>query len=481
MYTIAALGIIAFTLGMVFTPVCRDIALRFDIVDRPDGERKFHTKPTPRLGGIAIVFAYSASLLLVLLFTPASQQIHIQHRELLESLLPAAAIIFLTGLLDDIVGLRPWQKLLGEILGASLAIGLGVHYAPHTFPIAPDHPLLAHRWIAVPVSLIWLVACTNAVNLIDGLDGLASGVGLFATISTLLVGVFTGHEGLVLATMPLAGALLAFLYYNFNPASIFLGDSGSLTIGFMLGAFGLIWSESSSSIIGIAAPLMVLAVPLIDVGLSVCRRYLRRVPIFKADRGHIHHRMMAHGFKPRQAALILYCVCAIAASLALLQTLNLRYVRYVVIAVFLLLVWAGIRYLDYIELGAARRALSRKHIQSMVQEDIYLHELDTLLGEAQTPEDCWIRARALCVDLRFASAEMYFQETYFEEIFDAEAPDRDWQLTLPLGERGYLRLSRAGSDKPPAIMMPALDHLQETFAKKELVLPMGLVKFSDAA
>lgn len=480
-YTIAALGMIAFILGMVLTPLCRNLALRYNIVDQPDKDRKFHVKPTPRLGGIAIVLSYVGALALVFLLTPKAEQLHIQHLELLQSLLPGAGIIFLTGLLDDLFGLRPSQKLLGEIGGATLAIGLGVYFSPHSFPIAPIHPLLANRWVGIPLSIIWLVACTNALNLIDGLDGLASGVGLFATISTLLVGLFTGHQGLVLVTMPLAGVLLAFLYYNFNPASIFLGDSGSLTIGFMLGAFSLIWSGSSSSVHGIAAPLMVLALPLIDVGLAVSRRYLRQVPIFKADRGHIHHIVLARGFKPRTTTLILYGVCGLAASLALLQSLNLRYLRYTVIAVFFLLVWAGVRYLGYTEFIAARRVLSRANIRRVVRDDIYLQDLERSLAEIKTVDDCWRHTRDLCINLEFSAVEMYYQETYFEEVFDRDNSDYDWQMTLPLGERGYLRVNRTRLEPPPTIMWQALERLQESLARAEHILPKKLLIFPGAA
>ncbi len=481
MYTIAALGLIAFLLGLVLTPLCRNLALRYNLVDKPDKQRKLHAKPTPRVGGVAIVLAYAGSIGLVLLFTPEGARLHIQHGELLKSLLPSAVIIFLTGLLDDLIGLRPRYKLCGQVLGAGMAIVLGMHFSPNSFPIAANHPFLAHHWIAIPVALVWLVGCTNAVNLIDGLDGLASGVGLFAAVATLLAGVFSGRGGLVLATMPLVGALLAFLYYNFNPASIFLGDSGSLTIGFMLGVFSLVWSESSTSVLGIAAPFMVLALPLIDVVLAICRRYLRRVPIFSADRGHIHHIVQSKGFKPRETALILYAVCAVAASLALLQSLNIHYLRYAVLVVFVALVWAGLRYLNYVELVSARRFFSRSHLRRIVRDDVYLHELDRTLATMESLEDCWAQTCRVCADLHFVKAEMYFQERYFEASLSKDAPDHEWQMTLPLGERGYLRLSRSSEDPPPQMMFQALSHVRRAFAAREHKLARPVYQFADAA
>lgn len=481
MQTVAALGLLAFLFGMLLTPVCRKLALRFQLVDEPDGERKFHRTPTPRIGGVAIVLAYGMALGVVLLLTPKGDRMHIQHAELLQSMLPGAAVVFLTGLLDDLFGIRPWQKLGGQALGAGLSIWLGTHLSPQDFPFASDHPLLAHHWIAIPLSFVWLVGCSNALNLIDGLDGLASGVGLFATVATLLTGVFTGHEGLVLATMPMVGALLAFLYYNFNPASIFLGDCGSLTIGFMLGVFGLVWSQSSSSMLGMAAPLMVLALPLIDVFLSVSRRYLRKVPIFSADRGHIHHIVQARGFKPRDTALILYGVCAVAASLALLQSLKVHYVRYAVPVVFVGLVWAGIRYLNYVELGSVRRTFSRYYIRRMVKEDLYLYELQKNLEQLRSEEECWERTLTLCIDLNFSKAEMYFQEKYFSAALTDRSQEDEWQMTLPIGERGYLRLTHSADDEPPAMMFQALHHLRVALAERERLQVRPRVNFQDAA
>src|SRR6185436_13025698 len=142
----------------------------------------------------------------------------------------------------------------------------------------------------LPLTILWLLVCTNAFNLIDGMDGLATGAGLFATLTILLAGMLEGNHALVLAAVPLGGALLGFLRYNFNPASAFLGDSGSLLLGFLLGCFGVIWSFKTATVFGMIAPLMAMSVPILDATLAVARRFLRGRPIFGADRGHVHHR-----------------------------------------------------------------------------------------------------------------------------------------------------------------------------------------------
>lgn len=466
MYLILMLGVTAFVLCLILTPLCRDLSLRLNFVDHPDADRKFHATPVPRVGGAPIVLAYTGALGLVFAFGAPHDTIYIRHHELLFWLLPAAAIIFLTGLLDDLIGLKPWQKLLGQLVGASIAVGMGTRLG--TPSVLGHHGLLSSPWVSIPFSLFWLIGCTNAVNLIDGLDGLAAGVGLFATITTLLVAVFTHNTGLILATMPLAGCLLAFLCFNFNPASIFLGDSGSLTVGFMLGCFGLVWGGGTGTLFGMAAPLMALALPLMDVGLAICRRFLRSVPIFKGDRGHIHHMVLARGFKTWQTALILYGVCAIAALLAVLQSFTRMYLRGAIIALFVLLVCIGVNYLDYIELGAARRAFSRHRMLRIVRDEIYLHDLERSIVEAKSVEDCWTVVSKVCTDMKFSTLRMVLRGVYFETDGDIAVQPLDWQITLPLGTDGsYLMLSRTGHDKPPKLMISTLDRMQDALARKE--------------
>ena len=171
------------------------------------------------------------------------------------------------------------------------------------------------RW-AIPLTILWLIACTNAINLIDGLDGLASGVALFATLAALSAAAVQGNIGLMLAAVPLAGCLVGFLRYNFNPASVFLGDSGSLTIGFLLGCFAVIWCQKSATLIGMAAPLIALSLRLWMSAYPFSPRFISDQVHFTADRGHIHHRLLAQGLQPRRAALLLYGVCGVAAIVA---------------------------------------------------------------------------------------------------------------------------------------------------------------------
>ncbi|WP_334268065.1 MraY family glycosyltransferase [Edaphobacter sp. HDX4] len=454
---------VALVLCLVMTPICRDLFLRFNIVDSPDSERKFHLKPIPRIGGIPIVLSYAGALGLLLTLAPRGAAISIQHLRLFLSLLPATGLIFLTGLVDDIFTLKPKQKLFGQFVAAVLAVSLGARMSMDGIP----HSSL----ITIPLSIIWLIGCTNAVNLIDGLDGLASGVGLFATLTTLVAALVTGNTGLAIATAPLLGCLLAFLRYNFSPASIFLGDCGSLTIGFMLGCFGLVWSQHTGTMLGMAAPLMALTFPLLDVILSVTRRSLRSRPIFKGDRGHIHHMVLALGHKPHVAALILYGVSAVAALFALLASLSgIRFLGPIFIS-FCILIWSGINRLGYVEVSAARRTLSRKNVFRILKEEIYLQELESSINAAKTVEESWTIVQNACSEMCFTSVQMFVAGTVYEANFDKSQIHPCWKMNLVVGRSGYLVLTRGEEGRPHRLMGSVLFILQESLRSKSYVAP----------
>ena len=456
MQTFLILGVLAFLLCLGLTPLCRDLFLRAGLVDRPDSERKFHLRAVPRMGGVPIVISYVVSLCLVLLFDLGGGKLSIQHEHLFKALLPAAAIIFATGLLDDLNGLKPRMKLLGQFVGALLAVGMGVRLSLST----------THPWLGGALSVCWLVGCSNAVNLIDGMDGLATGVGLMATLTTLLVALLSGNVGLALATVPLAGCLLAFLRYNFSPASVFLGDCGSLTIGFLLGCFSLIWSQHTSSLVGMLAPLMALALPLIDVSLAIGRRFLRDVPLFKGDRGHIHHMVLRLGFSTRDAALVLYAVCGLCASLAIITSVSRREYDWVLLTIFCCLVIVGISKLGYIEFRSAMRALTHTAARKAVTDEIYLHELEQALVRADSMEQWWIVARGAFLELGFASVDLELYGILFQEQFVPDARQPSCRLHLDLGEHGSMILTRMPEAAAPRTMMPALRSLQASIEER---------------
>lgn len=448
MYVLLALGTISFLLCFALTPVLRDLFLHWSLVDRPDGGRKSHLMPVPRIGGLPIVM--SCAFAFAFLYWFHGGRLYIQHGEVLQGVLPAAGVMFLVGFLDDLVQLRPMYKLFGQIAAASLAVALGMRLHIHHLPPS----------LCVVFSIGWLICCANAVNLIDGMDGLATGVSLLATLTVLAIALIYGHVGLALVTAPLAGALLAFLRFNFSPASVFLGDCGSLTIGFLLGSFGLVWSEHAHSIVGLTAPLMALALPLTDVGLAIGRRFLRNVPIFQGDRGHIHHRVLALGFSTRHTALILYGVCCAFASLAVLATISNKALPFLVL--LLVLIVLGVSRLGYTEFVAvAREALTLRSIRSAIRGTICVEDFYLALRSADSIEACWDVLRTACRDLHFASAELEIRGTRFREtFFECGLDTPSFGIELRLGEGSTLYLTRTSEEDAPRITMTVLHRLQ---------------------
>jgi UDP-GlcNAc:undecaprenyl-phosphate GlcNAc-1-phosphate transferase len=459
MQALMALGTISLVLCLLLTPLCRDLCLRFNVVDLPDNGRKQHQKPVPRIGGLPIAFSYLGALAFMLALAPKAATIAIQHRSLFSALLPASGIIFLTGLIDDVLGLKPWQKLMGQFAGAMVAVAAGAritfldghHYSP---------------FFAVPFSVVWLLACTNAFNLIDGIDGLACGVGLFSTLTALLAAILQGNWGLATAIIPLVGGLLAFLCYNFNPASIFLGDSGSLTIGFLLGCFGIIWSQKSATFLGLLAPAMALALPLFDVLLAIARRYLRKQPIFAGDRGHIHHRLLAFGFHPRVVAIILYAACGVAAALSLLQSSLSYHWGGEIVLLFCILAFFGVKKLQYIEFSTVVHMFRKGEMLQMVQHEIYLKNLETALLEARTRTECWSVIRNACKELHFSSAQLVLEGETFQEVFEPRNVESAWHFSKSLGRKGRLTLTRAMHSESQSLMTSFFHVLQRCIETK---------------
>lgn len=463
MYALLGLGTLAFILCLILTPLFRSLSFKMGWVDKPDHNRKVHTRPIPRTGGVPIILSYALALGIMAGFAPSKAAVNIQHKDLLWSLFPAVGIIFLIGLADDLFGMKATHKLLGQIAAASWAVWMGAR-----IPSLHGHP--GADWIVWPLSVFWLVGCTNAFNLIDGMDGLASGVGLFATLTTLLAAILQGNWGLAMATVPLAGCLLAFLRYNFNPASIFLGDSGSLTIGFLLGCFGVIWSQKSATLLGMVAPLMAFSLPLLDVGLAIGRRFLRNQPIFQPDRGHIHHRLLGRGLHPRVVALILYAVCGIAAILSLLQSSPSFHPGGLIIILFCSLSLLGIRRLDYVEFRTAGQVLRQGKILQMMQGEIHLQNFRVAMGEAKTLDDCWNVVRKACKEMDFCSVRMTAYGRSFQETFRLPIDDPAWQIRVRLKNDGQIILTRSDESISPALT-GFLRTLQEAMADARRFAP----------
>jgi UDP-GlcNAc:undecaprenyl-phosphate/decaprenyl-phosphate GlcNAc-1-phosphate transferase len=456
LYSLVFLGAVSFFVTLTITPLIRNFFNRWEMVDHPDASRKHHKAAVPRVGGVAIAIAYLFAFTLLLRGANAS----IFDREVLQlvvRLSPAALLIFGVGLFDDLFTLRPWQKLCGEIAAAGLAYWAGVHVQGFGGKVFGD-------WWGLPLTVGWLVLCTNAVNLIDGVDGLAAGIGLFATTTMLLAAVLQGNILLAMLTVPLVGCLAGFLRYNFNPATIFLGDSGSLLIGFLLGCYGVLWSQKSATILGMTAPLMALSIPLLDTVLAITRRFLRGQPIFGADRNHIHHRLLDRGLTPRKVAFVLYGVCAMCAILSLL--VENRSFESLVIPIFCAVVWIGIQHLGYIEFGVAGRMVLQGAFRRQLSAQISLQHFEQLLQSASTPQECWTVIESACREFGFQHVRLVYAGYEFE-FRDKTITSGAWDIQVPLSDGDAMHLVRAfGETAHSSIVGHFIDVVRTTLTSK---------------
>jgi UDP-GlcNAc:undecaprenyl-phosphate GlcNAc-1-phosphate transferase len=371
-------------------------------------------------------------------------------------------------LLDDLIGLKPWQKLIGQF-----AAGLWVYYAGVRVTGIVYHQ--AEPWWTLPLTLGWLIVCTNAFNLIDGLDGLAAGIGLLTTLTIILASVLNHNTALALLTVPLAGALLGFLCYNFNPASIFLGDCGSLLIGFLLGCYSVIWSQKSVTILGMSAPLMALAVPMLDVGLSICRRFLRRQPIFTGDHGHIHHRLLARGLTPRAVALVLYGACGIAAAFSLTLSTAWYGAGGLAVVLFAVLLGIGIVHLRYVEFDVFRLMIAGGEFRRILSAQITLKAFDQALGDAVTVGECWQIIHQAAKDFGFTYVGMNLAGCSFEQELAPRSFSDSWEVRIQLSPNEEVLLRRESrSSKLPMLATPFMEVLQSRLRRKRLEMEIGL-------
>ena len=450
MYLILTLGALSVIMALVLTPIVRDGVGKFGFLDHPDGVRKKHATAVPRVGGIAIALAYVGTFGIAFMLPFSYTSVMHQSLPDILKLTMVASVVFLTGVLDDQVGLGAWQKLMGIGGAGVLAYFAGIRVDIHLLHFLPAWP-----WLGCLITVIWLVGCTNAFNLIDGMDGLAAGVGLVATLAMLIAALTQGNMPLALATMPLAGCLLGFLRYNFNPASVFLGDSGSLLIGFLLGCYGARWSEKSVTLIALTAPLLALSIPLMDVLLSILRRFLRNQPIFAPDRGHIHHKLLERGLSPKTAVLTIYGVCSVVAVLSLLMTsVQIRFSGLIVIA-FCAVAWFGIRHLEYGEFAMAGRMFLQGRFRNIIDSETKLLDFEKALGRTANMEECWKELVDWSREFGFQGIQMSVNGTLLEEFGTHDAKGV-WELRIPLPDGQYVTFFRSMGAEASTLILSAL-------------------------
>ena len=296
--------------ALLTTPVVRSLAFRVGAVDVPKDGRRMHDHPIPRMGGLAIFFGF---LLSVLLFLPLTPQ--------LRGMLMGGVIIVILGIFDDIFALPALPKLLVQIGAALVAVLHGnviqVLSNPNIFSSDPYWDL---GFLSVPITVVWIVGITNAVNLIDGLDGLACGVSTISSMTLLVIALVVSEPDVALITAALAGGCLGFLPYNLNPAKIFMGDTGSTFLGFILAVVSIQGLFKFYTIISFAVPFLMLGLPIFDTCFAFIRRIAHGQSPMHADRSHVHHRLIDMGFSQKQAVAVLYIISAILGLSAVVLT-----------------------------------------------------------------------------------------------------------------------------------------------------------------
>ncbi|MGI6567552.1 MAG: undecaprenyl/decaprenyl-phosphate alpha-N-acetylglucosaminyl 1-phosphate transferase [Firmicutes bacterium] len=294
---------IALIISWLITPWYRRAAEKLGLVDEPNA-RRLNRVPVPTGGGIVIMAAFWAAVWL----SGARHQA-------VPGLLAGSLIIGITGLADDRLDLRARTKLMGQILAAAAVVANGTVVQ---FVTNPFGGMIYLGWLGIPLTILWIVAVTNMFNFIDGLDGLAAGVAVIASVSLFGVAHELGYSFVALLLLALAGSTLGFLRYNFNPASVFMGDTGAMFLGFMLSSLAVEGALKGAATVAVAVPVVILGLPTLDTVFSVVRRVRNGVPFYQADQGHLHHRLLDLGLSQRQAVLLLYGTALVFGSLGVL-------------------------------------------------------------------------------------------------------------------------------------------------------------------
>ncbi|MFX0198100.1 MAG: MraY family glycosyltransferase [Candidatus Hodarchaeota archaeon] len=340
MKTYFVIFLCSFLICYLVVPLIRRYAILNGVMDDDGDVRRVHNGSIPRLGGVGIYLAFYLPFLGFLFYQNRISNFLFSDIRQFLGLLICSTIVLGLGIYDDIKGANATKKLTVQTIAAIILFFFGFEIQRISNPFGSAIYL---GWLSLPVTVFWLVGLSNAFNLIDGIDGLASGVGFFAASALLAVALFLGNILPSLFTAALAGATLGFLRYNFNPAKIFMGDSGSLFLGFSIAAISIHGSEKAHAAVAILIPVMALGLPIIDTLLAIARRVYRGLPIPVADKEHIHHKLIKYGFSHRRTAFVLYSFCGVLSSLAVLLTVSSSILVGIILAFVGLVIFWGIR------------------------------------------------------------------------------------------------------------------------------------------
>lgn len=447
MRSFPAAFVTALIVSAILTPFARRLAFRLGAVSTPGG-RHVNERAIPRLGGLAIFVALFAPLF-ALYFLPQAGVVAAFHEELprVFGLFIGGTIMATVGFLDDTKGLRALTKLYAQIGVACLAFALGFRIEAVSLPLIGT---ISMGIFALPVTAFWIVGIINAVNLIDGLDGLAAGVVFFAALTNFILAWMSGATLVALVMASLLGAVLGFLFYNFNPARIFMGDSGSYLLGYVLATMSLVGAvQKASTAVSLLVPVVALGVPIIDTLFAIVRRFLERRPLFAPDRGHIHHRLLELGITHRRAVLIIYAVCVVftvaALGIALGHDWELGLALMAASAVLVGLV-RFVGYFEYLHIVRRQKARVRSRDTELLRRA--LPELPSRVEKASSEEELFRALEAFSQQSEVSYFEMREVGTsgQTEALFRFEHPEHPKGIErelvsacFPIGRDGLAR------------------------------------------
>ena len=392
-------------LSMGLTPIVIWLAGKMANSADVQNVRKIHSKRIPRLGGVAIFISMMA-LMIPVLFLPnfigeSFRNIHVKFI----AVLAAASFIFLTGLVDDLKGLRARLKLAAQIIAAIVVCSYGIRIEAL---IVPDLLSIHFGWFSWPLTIFWIVGVTNAVNLIDGLDGLAAGISAITCCVIALLAIYLSQPIMAVLMLALLGSLIGFLFFNFSPARIFMGDCGSMFLGFVLASSSVMCAAKSETLVALAIPVLALGVPIFDTLFSMLRRFLERRSMFAPDRSHFHHRLLDLGLKQSHVAVVVYAVTFIVAALGMFMLATRQINTIVVFGCILVLLVLVFRVVGSVRLRETIEGLRQKYeVSSQVNKETRAFEIAQLhFRNAATFDEWWDAACLAAERLDFTRVEL---------------------------------------------------------------------------
>jgi UDP-GlcNAc:undecaprenyl-phosphate/decaprenyl-phosphate GlcNAc-1-phosphate transferase len=438
MKSLFALFVLAFAFSAVFVPLCIWIFRKLGKLDQP-GDRKLHKVAVPRSGGLAIFLAYICAVALLGLLPASANLIFERYANFLMRLLPAIGIVLATGLADDWLDLSPRKKLAGQFLACCLAYSVGIRLF--------DSP----EWYGIfsfPLTAFWLILCANAFNLIDGTDGLAATLGIVGCAGLIAVSLLLDYYPLAVVISPLLGAIVPFLRANWPPARVFMGDAGSLSIGFLLGCGGCVLAVKRPDGGGLIAAFLLVTLPIVEVALSSARRLLRMRSIFSADCNHIHHELKRQGNSSTQLLFRLGLLAVFGTTVAIIQLELSPLERFLLCAAFLGFLAKALAGLRYPEFSTLYRALSTGAARVWLRQQIELSTLEADLKAAQTPEAAWHRLQSYgqAIGFREMKVRLCGQCWDYQRIVDGE--NSTWVIRIDLPLKGYVNVAVSNPDIP---------------------------------